>query len=189
MKPICFLTLVCLLFLTACTPVSADPLAYQNDALSLTLQGQLDGVEFSAELVLSPCDADAGEMIDRRDFVLIYTAPSTLEGLTVARSAGEMTLSRGAVTLPLADGLTDLAAPAELFCIDCVLGSAEVIQQNGTTLNRISVTDDEGRYILWLDTEGFPRRIEATLRGREIWIDLLGTQPENTIEKGTTAYP
>ena len=188
MKPICLFTFVCLLVLTACTPGSADPLAYQNEALSLTVQGQFGGVDFSAELVLSPCDADAGEMIDRRDFVLTYTAPSTVKGLTVVRNAGEMTLSRGAVTLPLADVLADLAAPTELFCIDCVLGSAEVIRQNGTTLNRISVTDDEGSYVLWLDTEGFPRRIEATLRGREIWIDLLRTKTENTIEKGTTFY-
>lgn len=188
MKLICFSTLVCLLFLTACAAGSADPLAYQCEALSLSLQGQFGGVDFSAELVLSSCDADAGEVIDGRDFALTYTAPSTLNGLTVTRSAGEMTLSRGAVVLPLSDLLADLAAPAELFCIDCVLGSAEVIRQNGTTLNRISVTDDEGSYILWLDTEGFPRRIEATLRGREIWIDLLRTETENTIEKGTTFY-
>ena len=189
MKPICFLTLVCLLFLAACTSGFADPLAYQNEAMSLVLQGQLGGVDFSAELALSPCDTDGGEIIDRRDFVLTYTAPATLKGLTVARSAGEMTLSRRSVTLPMAANLADLAAPAELFCIDCVLGSAEVICQNGTTLNRISVTDDEGSYVLWLDTEGFPRRIEATLWGRGIWIDLLPAQPENTIEKGTTAYP
>lgn len=175
MKLISLFTLVCLLSLTACAVGSADPLAYQNEALALTLQGRLGGVDFSAELVLSSCDANAVGAIDRRDFVLTYTSPSALRGMTVARNAGDLTLFRGAVTVPLSEHLADLAAPAELFCIDCVLGSAEVVRQNGTTLNRISVTDDEGSYILWLDTGGFPRRIEATLRGREIWIDLLRT--------------
>lgn len=180
MKPICFFVLLFLLLFTACTSGSADPLAYQNDALSLVLQGQADGVDFSAELVLSPCDSAAGAEIDRRDFMLTYTAPSTLRGLTVTRTEGEMTLSRGTVTLPMAENLAGLSMPAELFCIDCVLGGAEVIHQNGTTLNRISVTDDEGSYVLWLDVRGFPRRIEADLRGRPIWVDLLGTPTENT---------
>lgn len=180
MKPICFFTLVFLLFLTACTTGNADPLAYQHEALSLTLQGQMDGVDFSAELVLSSCDGDAGEDIDRREFVLTYTGPSTMKGMTVARTEGGMILSRGAVTLPMRENLAGLAAPAELFCIDSVLGSAEVIRQNGTTFNRISVTDDEGSYVLWLDTEGFPRRIEATLRGRGIWVDVLPTQTETS---------
>ena len=177
MKPICFFSLFILLSLTACTSGAADPLAYQDDALSLVLQGQIDGVDFSAELALSPCNSAAGEEIDRRDFVLTYTAPSTLQGVTVTRIEGEKFLSRGAVTLPMEDGIAGLAMPAELFCIDCVLGSAEVIRQNGTTLNRISVTDDEGSYVLWLDVRGFPRRIEADLRGRPIWVDLLGAFP------------
>lgn len=188
MKPICFLTLFALLFLSACTSGSADPLAYQYEALSLTLQGQMDGVDFSAELVLSPCDSDAGEALDRRAFVLTYTAPSTLKGLTLTRGEGGMTLSRGTVTLPVGENFAGLAAPAELFCIDSVLGSAEVIRQNGTTLNRLSVTDDEGSYVLWLDVRGFPRRIEAVLRGRQIWVDLPGAKTENTIEEGTTFH-
>lgn len=133
----------------------ADPLAYQSEAARLTLTGQIDEMKFAADLTL---DAVAeGEQIDGRGFTLAYTAPASLCGLTFTRRSGETILTRGAITLAEPDGRWDrMIVPAALFCIDCDLGRATVVRQNGATLNRIEVADDEGSYVLWLDETGFP---------------------------------
>lgn len=176
-----FLALFCLM---SCSGQLSDPLAYQYSAAEITMQGQLDDLSFSADLQLCAVDVENGETVDRRDFVLTYTAPATLAGLTVARQNGEMYLARGDLQMPISETyLTAIALPCQLFCIDCLLGSASVVKQNGTTLNRISVADDEGNYILWLDTDGLPRRIEAVFEGRQLVVDLLVSLDENSTMK------
>lgn len=160
-----------LLALCSCA-APADPLAYQNGGARLLLSGQIDALSFTAELTLAP--VPEGGAVDDRGFTLAYTAPDSLAGITLVRNDGVMTLTRGAVTVPAADGrFAGMTLPAELFCIDCELGSAAVIEQNGTTLNRVTAADDEGSYTLWLDETGFPRRIEASLGGRTVTADIL----------------
>lgn len=166
------LLVLVLISLGGCAAVPADPLAYQNDAAQLTLTGQIGDLAYAAELTLAA--VPEGASVDERDFVLAYTAPASLCGLTITRAAGETTLTRGAVCQAVPDGRWDsMADPAALFCIDCDLGRAAVIEQNGTTLNRIEAADDEGSYVLWLDESGFPRRIEGAVGDRTVVADIL----------------
>lgn len=163
---------LCLLLIFCGCAAPADPLAYQDGGARLSLCGQIDALDFSAELTLEP--VPEGGAVDDRGFTLAYTAPDSLCGITLARSGGVTTLTRGAITVPAADDrFAGMTLPAELFCIDCELGSAAVIEQNGTTLNRVTAADDEGSYTLWLDETGFPRRIEASLGGRAVAADIL----------------
>lgn len=165
------LILCLLLALTGCAAAPADPLAYQNEAAELSLTGKINDLSFSAELTLLPV-AEAG--VDARGFSLVYTAPVSLEGIILTCTDGTITLTRGGIALEDPDGrFAAMALPAALFCIDCELGGAAVIEQNGTTLNRIEAADDEGSYVLWLDESGFPRRIEGQVSGRVIVADIL----------------
>lgn len=173
------LCLCLLLSLCGCAAAPADPLAYQDGGGRLALSGQIDALSFSAELTLDPIPE--GGAVDDRGFTLAYTAPDSLCGITIARRSGVTTLARGGICIPAADSrFAGMTLPAELFCIDCELGSAAVVEQNGTTLNRVAAADDEGSYTLWLDETGFPRRIEASLGGRTVSADILavpGDQP------------
>lgn len=172
------LLILILVVFGGCAAAPADPLAYQSEAARLTLTGQIDEMKFAADLTL---DAVAeGEQIDGRGFTLAYTAPASLCGLTFTRRSGETILTRGAITLAEPDGRWDrMIVPAALFCIDCDLGRATVVRQNGATLNRIEVADDEGSYVLWLDETGFPRRIEGTVGGRTVIADILRLPSED----------
>ena len=163
---------LCLLLELCGCAAPADPLAYQNGGARLTLSGQVDALSFAAELTLEP--VPEGGAVDDRAFTLAYTAPDSLAGITLACSGGVTTLTRGVGTVPVTDSrFAGLTLPAALFCIDCELGSAAVVEQNGTTLNRVTAADDEGSYTLWLDETGFPRRIEASLGGRTVTADIL----------------
>ncbi len=173
MKPLYLLCVCLLLALSGCAVMPADPLAYQNGDAALVLSGTIDGFSFCAELTLSAV-TESG--IDARDFTLKYTAPASMAGLTLTRVGGETTLTRGGVVLDDPDGrFSAMTLPAALFCIDCELGDAAVVRQNGTTLNRLEAADDEGRYLLWLDDEGFPCRIEGRMDNRMTAVDILRT--------------
>ena len=175
--------LVSVFLLTACVQPPADPLAYQKEAACLLLEGKIDGFSFAAELVLKPLDFDAEGRelpVDVRDFTLTYTAPHTLNGLTLVRCGGEVTLLRGDVSCKAAGALySSMLLPAMLFCIDCEMGEAVVVEQDGTRLNWISASDDEGQYQLWLDQAGYPRRIEAIIDTRSITVDIQRCPCEN----------
>lgn len=164
------------LAMSGCARPPADPLAYQREAAGLLLTGTLGEQNFSARLdLVPPADDEAGIFtLDARDFTLSYTAPAELAGLTLMRQNGRISLCSGSVTIEDPDTrFISMLAPAMLFCIDCEMGDAVVIEQNGTTLNRIEAVDDEGRYLLWLDADGWPRRIEAVMDGRTILVDVL----------------
>lgn len=166
-----FFALLLLLALVGCA-APADPLAYQREGACLTLSGQIDSLTYAAELMLDPVLPE--EALDTRGFILTYTAPASLCGITLTRSDGRMTLSRGALTAEDADGrFAGMALPAALFCIDCTLQSAAVLTEDGATLNRVEASDDEGSYILWLDADGFPRRIEGRIGERTVSADVL----------------
>lgn len=159
-----------LALLTACAP-PADPLAYQSEALAVTLTGTVDALALAAELTLAP--VPDGISPDARGFTLVYTAPPSLAGLTLCRDDAGLTLSRGPICVADPDGrFSAMALPAALFCIDCPIGGAAVVAQNGRTLNRVTAADDEGEYTLWLDEAGYPRRIEGTVDGRRIALDV-----------------
>ncbi len=172
------LALALLMLFCGCA-APADPLAYQDGGARLSLTGQIDALAFAAELTLDP--VHEGGSVDARGFSLTYTAPASLCGVTVAHSGGTTTLTRGAVIDTVTDDrYVGMTLPAALFCIDCELGSAAVVEQNGATLNRVTAADDEGRYTLWLDETGFPRRIEAAIGNRTVVADILavpGGQP------------
>lgn len=172
------LALALLILFCGCA-APADPLAYQDGGACLSLSGQIDALAFAAELTLDP--VPEGGSVDARGFSLTYTAPASLSGITLVRSGETVTLTRGAVSDTVSDDrYAGMTLPAALFCIDCELGSAAVVAQNGTTLNRVTAADDEGNYTLWLDETGFPRRIEAAMGGRTIIADILavpGGQP------------
>ena len=171
------------LTLTACVPSFSDPLSYQREAAYLLLDGQIDGFSFSAELALAPLgvDAEAKELsADMRDFTLTYTAPNTLDGLTLIRREGIFTLCCGEVTFEVTGEIfLSMFLPATLFCIDCEMGEAAVVEQDGAMLNRIVAADDEGRYWIWLDQEGYPRRIEAVVGARASTVDIQRRANEN----------
>lgn len=159
-----------ILFCGCAAPV--DPLAYQREGGRLSLVGQIDSLPFSAELLLEPLAE--GDSADARDFTLTYAAPDSLAGITIVRTDGQTTLTRGAVSETVSDArYAGLALPAALFCVDCEIGSATVVEQNSTTLNLVTAADDEGSYTLWLDEGGFPRRIEAMIGERAISADIL----------------
>ena len=165
------LALLFLILLCGCA-ASSDPLAYQRDGGMLSLSGQIDSLSFAAELSLDPLAE--GVSADTRGFTLRYTAPDSLAGITLASANGQTTLTRGAVSDTVTDArYAGLTLPAALFCIDCEIGSAAVVEQNGATLNLVTAADDEGSYTLWLDERGFPRRIEAVISGRTISADIL----------------
>ncbi|MBR6709843.1 MAG: hypothetical protein IKL84_09245 [Clostridia bacterium] len=147
------------------------------------MEGEIDDFSFSAELELFPLgtDAEGREMSpDTRDFTLTYTAPASLAGLKLIRRGEQIRLRCGAVNVETDDSrFAGMLLPAMLFCIDCEMGEAAVVEHNGATLNRISVTDDEGRYLLWLDADGFPCRIEAIVDARSITVDVLRCPDES----------
>ena len=165
------LALLVLTLLCSCA-VPADPLAYQRAGGMLSLSGQVDSLPFAAELTLEPLGE--GQSADARGFALRYIAPDSLAGITLTCVGGQITLTRGGVSDTVTDArYSGLTLPAALFCIDCEIGSAAVVRQNGATLNLVTAADDEGSYTLWLDERGFPRRIEAVIGGRTVSADIL----------------
>lgn len=167
---LCLLLTLALSLLTACAP-PPDPLAYQCAGMALTLAGRVDSLDFAADLTLAPVPDGASP--DDRAFALTYTSPPSLAGLTLTRDGATTTLTRGAVRVDAADGrFADMTLPAVPFCIDCPIGSAAVETRDNATLTRVTAADDEGDYTLWLDERGYPRRIEATVAGRSIALDV-----------------
>ncbi len=166
-----------LLILTGCAVIPTDPLSYQNGAGSFSLSGKIDDLAFSAELTLSAV-TESG--VDARDFILYYTAPASMAGITLIRSAGQTVLTRGGLSLEEPDGrFASMTLPAALFCVDSSLSDAVVVRQNGTTLNRLEAADDEGSYVIWLGGEGVPCRIEGRFGDRTVSVDILRTPPSN----------
>lgn len=166
-----FFLLALLTLLTGCR-APAGPLAYQCEAMRLRLTGQMDTLAYAAELTLEALPPE-GEP-DQRGFTLTYTAPASLCGLTLSRHAGELCLSRGQLTFDDPDGrFAEMALPAALFCMDSILQRADVRMRDGESFTRIETADDEGTYILWLDADGFPCRIEGRFGDRTVSADVL----------------
>ncbi len=144
------------ILLMSCSPRSSDPLAYQRGALSAEVTLEKNGTRIGAVIRL-------GESVDSsRDAEIVFTAPSSIKGLTVERKSGRVTARLGDLSVtPNARALF----LADLFSLDGAV--TEVKTENG--LSRLTLACAEAEYTLTLDATGHPKSIS----GKDFTLEIL----------------
>ncbi len=160
--------LLAALLLAGCSPppAGADFLAYQTKSSRAELSGELNGVEFSALVELSPLPEDGSA----REFRLEYTAPDELRGIVLMSREGVTTLSFEGLELP-GGVFSDLCKPADAFALSADVISAEAKKsEDGTALTQLVLSDGSS---VTVDSEsGYPVGITTSgLTLRVVWFE------------------
>ena len=107
------ISVLALFFCSGCAPIEApsDVLAYQKDAATATVSGNIGELEFSAVITLC-----GGDNVSERDFTVEYTAPAALCGIVVSRCGGVYEAKLDTVRTTGKTALR-LSRPAEAFAL------------------------------------------------------------------------
>lgn len=147
-----------------------DPTACLRAPFAATVRGALDGLAFEAEIRHTVTDG-------QDTLVLTFTAPTALEGITLSRQGGEVTLSLGEIRLPREDGAEGMAVVLWLFSPDGRVLSVEKNRELGKTSAVLTAEGGEAR-TLTIETEsGAPRFAESD----GVWVEIL-TFRENEVD-------
>ena len=137
---LCILVLsVAALTLFGCSPSKKELLSYQNESIEAEMCGKINGVEFTAHIIIDKAVENAP-----RTFKLTLLSPSTLEGVMFSRDEdGKIIVSCGEIAIDRSAAPSGAAAIVELLTIcdeptklSSVTGTSEGLPQY-TALTRI----------------------------------------------------
>lgn len=167
---LCLLLSVLLLGCGGAGNANADPTACLRAPFAATVRGTLDGLAFEAEIRHAVTEGQDA-------LALTFTAPTALEGITLLRQGGEMTLSLGEIRLPREDGAEGMAVVLWLFSPDGRVLSVEKNRELGETSAVLTVEGGEARTLTFDTASGAPRFAESD----GVWVEIL-TFRENEVD-------
>ena len=164
MKKLLFLLVACLFILCGCAE-DADPLAYQQGELFVSVDFSVDSKLYSADLFLSEIKEDK-----TRDVTILFASPDDLDGISIKRTGGTSYLMLEDVEIPLLPAaLSGFFDVTDAFSIDGTLESVKTDKETNT----LRIISGSKSYTVTIDTKTRePRSIEASVGGRTIKIDI-----------------
>lgn len=165
------------LLLVGCALPGGEYLEYTSDAFSASIEGNIGGFAFTADIIIgAPRAADGASIPLPRDMELIFRAPGTLSGVRIERKDGKVTVTSGNMSIGCTGAAGWLRA-AELLIPEGSVNDVKIINENGTRLVQIEMALEDGNIlIIYVDCEtGIPVRVIS--EGTEIRVAGFGEAP------------
>lgn len=133
----------CIAVLVSCNvSESADYTAFRRKGFEASVEGELNGLTFAANLSV---DAPEANGTGGRDFCLTFSAPKTLSGICISRTDGVQTVRVGSAVFDKAD---EKICGGWLSVIQAFLfeGTEQITKANGQT--QVKFVSPEGTYCI-----------------------------------------
>jgi hypothetical protein len=162
------------LLLAGCSLSGGEYLEYTGDAFSASIEGNIGGFIFTADVKIgAPRASDGSSAPLPRDLELIFRAPGTLSGVRAERKDGKITVTSGGMSIE-SSGAAGWLKAAELLIPDGNVNDVETINENGARIAEIEIALEDGDILMiYVDCEtGFP--VRAVCKDIEILVAGFG---------------
>lgn len=161
------------LLLCGCAAGAGDCLAYSERGFAAAIEGTAGEFSFSAALKVGMPKASEDGSAPLRDVSMKFMSPQGMEGITISRQSGEISLVSGDYTLDgeLASGWLAIAC---LLIPEGEAGSVKIMGDDEDKLGSVEIFTSSGIVVIYVDlTTGYPVRAISDNNGTIIDVRVV----------------